>query len=151
MILKFRLWDKQNKLMVYPDTDIEYLRKKAKKGSLIRDLYEEDERYPFYDLMFLNGQNILKNRYGDDIVIMPYIGQKDINNKEIYKDDIIRLEVLSLKNNLWVVNFEMGIFYLKIAKGDIWFNKLSITEFSTAMKVVGNIHENPELIKYEKW
>lgn len=98
---------------------------------------EEDsfERYSFDE------NNIL---YKKDLKIMQYTGLKDKNNKEIYEGDI-----LSDGNNKkpYKVIFENGSFRAEF-EGD--FEEYSfdlIDVVAQGCEIVGNIYENPELIK----
>ncbi|MCY6485647.1 YopX family protein [Clostridium aestuarii] len=67
----------------------------------------------------------------DKYVIMQYIGSKDINGKEIYEGDI-----LETGNDAGVVEYGGGSFMYNCAKLII-----------TGDEVLGNIYENPELLK----
>ena len=70
-----------------------------------------------------------------EVVLMQYTGLKDIEGKEIYEGDII----LGYKNP-HVVTFADGAFYLTYKNSSV---RLSRT--CGALKIIGNIFENPEL------
>ena len=69
-------------------------------------------------------------------VLMQYTGLKDKNGEEIYEGDILRYQEL-----VGVVEYRHSGFIQRIAVNDtfeaVW----------AACEVIGNIHENPELIK----
>ena len=67
--------------------------------------------------------------------LMQFTGLKDIEGKEIYEGDII----LGY-NNPHVVTFADGAFYLTYKNSSV---RLSRT--CGALKIIGNIYENPEL------
>ncbi len=76
--------------------------------------------------------------YGDQLV-MQYTGLKDKNGKEIYEGDI--LDGGESYEGRYVVIYSGFGFWLKD-----WPDELYSDDF-TEREVIGNIYENPELIK----
>lgn len=130
--IKFRVWDKKNKkyreLVVYD----------VANGKVV-------VRFPI--------ETLLKGDY----ILEQYTGLKDINGKEIYEGDTI--EVFSTDE--YVMGFE-GIYrvyfdnsWLSYQMYKVQSSYSSITEtfepeMSTNIEVIGNIHENPELLGGEE-
>lgn len=84
----------------------------------------------------------------DEKTVGQFTGIHDINNKEIYEGDIIK----SSSGTIYyiVYNSELACFNTVVAKYNSYdehliFSKGSISRFS--IEVIGNIHDNPELIK----
>ena len=90
-----------------------------------------------------------------ECVLMQYTGLKDKNGKEIYEGDIV-LEVHRGESYVGRVIWENGGatgWGLSIPHGPrqvsfFWLN--SVAAKNKKYKVIGNIYENPELIKEEK-
>jgi uncharacterized phage protein (TIGR01671 family) len=146
--IKFRAWDKKNKKFI-------------------------DSRFwvCFYDTPpSVIISNVPQNEQPDpkDIELIKYTGRKDINNKEIYKGDIIKGTYKEfdmhvdgfgrdlprcpkchpetppkIVSDIYIVEFEGGSFYLQRhpVKGKFDFN------YHDRIEVIGNIYENPELLK----
>lgn len=111
-----------------------------------------------------NSETGLKRILFDEIELMQYTGLKDINGTEIYKGDLLRFpaknkyeektynafEVFwhdndSCSNHIgWQMNrmHPQG----NSAGGYCWGFR---PEYTSKMKIIGNIHQNPELLQRE--
>ena len=76
----------------------------------------------------------------DEVVIEQYTGLKDKNGTEIYEGDIL-IDDTGEPVEYWVVKFADGGFV-----GECAGVAESLFEL-TNLEVVGNIHENPELVE----
>ena len=80
-----------------------------------------------------------------------FTGLYDSNGKEIYEGDILCWDV---NNLLYVVTFESGMFYASIKEcnegmiGGFPLHRLTEYDYGKC-EIVGNIHDNPELLKEE--
>ncbi|OTW87485.1 hypothetical protein BK702_13070 [Bacillus thuringiensis serovar cameroun] len=73
--------------------------------------------------------------------LMQYTGLKDKDGKEIYEGDVILVIEWNRKYN---VVFERGMFK---ASGNTTFSLVTATNGELSCQVIGNIYENPELLK----
>ena len=125
--IKFRAWDKENKIMIIDDCSILV---DSSDGAIL---------------------NSRKDDYETELVLMQYTGLKDKNGKEIYEGDIglhntWRVEVR------W--NGKMCYYYVEFSKtqfGNNYRTRLyecysTIKPYKIDFEVIGNIYENPELI-----
>ena len=81
--------------------------------------------------------------------LMQYTGLKDKNGVEIYESDIIRVDN---ENHRVFQEFGCWIYDHFIGTGDFhlsYFHDISInfTDHHHDCEIIGNIHENPELLK----
>ena len=76
----------------------------------------------------------------DEIVIEQYTGLKDMNGTDIYEGDIL-IDDTGEPIEYWVVKFADGGFV-----GECAGVAESLFEL-TNLEVIGNIHENPELVE----
>jgi len=147
--IKFRVWDKSlNKFLitdngtsaVEPDSDEEFLRKELFSNRKL------GEKYGFISF------------YPDRLIYQQFTGLKDKNNKEIYEGDIIKR--VHYEDSLYIVVWnEDGYYWRGTHETDKEFieyraspyNRDRLIDGIKNCEVIGNIMENPELLKeYEK-
>ncbi|WP_419755523.1 YopX family protein [Lactiplantibacillus plantarum] len=128
-MIKFRAWDKQEKrmLVVYRisfDGPIEG----AQVHCYLDDRGSEGSTEYSYD--------------GDGLILEQFTGLTDVNGKEIYEGDI-------LENRKYrsIVKFASGKFLADVVGTISRFDLIGETHGS---KVIGNVHENLELLEEEK-
>lgn len=122
--IKFRKWDRYTESM-HSDVQI--------------GIYEDpDEIMPFGKILDFACYEV-----------MQYTGLKDKNGKEIYEGDIViaNLKYFHIKNEKCKVIFKNGYFGIQYGYCDDYFKSfLAWDDF----EVIGNIYENPELLKGEE-
>ena len=124
--IKFRAWDKANKEML----DIE-------------DLLWDDCTREFL---------IRTTKYSDyfdteDMILMQYTGLKDKNGKEIYEGDIFKIKYNKKDFMVWVEYSEKYAQFITRCEENI-LNDEPLGDLNEKhIEVIGNIYDNPELIK----
>ena len=123
-IIKFRAWDKEEKTMIYPDVKTN----------------DETAKYTL---------NAWCDSESDATVLMQFTGLTDKNGNEIYEDDIVNLilnckiihteKIVFSDGAFCIENFYDGIFYVP-------FHYYIEDEKKYEFEVIGNIHDNPELL-----
>ena len=94
----------------------------------------------------------------NEIALLQYAGEKDKNGKEIYDGYILKLDKDELLKNLepedvpddtliQVVTFEDGAFTARSRSGRKWGSVSGMFEYG---EIIGNIYENPEILKDTK-
>lgn len=124
MLYKFRIFDKENKIMDYCD---------------LEDLCEDDYWYDGETEVWsvLNDCNNEQERF----IIMQWTQLKDKNGKEIYEGDIVY--VICEDENA-VIEWEEDSAKFSI-KFDDWIADFDCY-YGKDLEVIGNIYENPELL-----
>lgn len=135
MIPKFRAWDDINKKMIY-----DFYREKIEtvddwyKGELV--VRNKNEIH--CDLLYSSKEEYLF-RHVKELPLMQSTGLKDKNGVEIFEGDIGWDDHLEVHGQ---VIFENGAFKYE------WDNiSEDLFEVTDDIEIVGNIHENPELLE----
>ena len=129
--IKFRLWDKTEKEMIYLD----------KVGDRQHHTFgiRKDGSLDYYNLQ--NGSG------GDEYILMQYTGLRDQNGIEICEGDVVKgYSVYPTASTF--ESFLMGeVYYTNRGTWDCCSYILG--GFNEQVEVIGNIHSNPELLESE--
>jgi len=123
--IKFRAWDKDKERMNYNIQNY--------YDNLGWGYYPKDVNAVFGDF--------LDNEYQE---VMQYTGLKDKNGVESYFDDLVKWDN-AIYQIIW--DEDRGIAKLKYIKGKTVWNVSLQIPYIKKMEVIGNIYENPELLK----
>lgn len=121
--IKFRAWDNHVKEMIYEDNILHY-------GVSPSRATRRDNRFVIE-------------------VLMQYTGLKDKNGKEIYEGDILgREERDSFESEPYWDTCEVK-WHRSAWYADFWGNENLLMDdyYSSTGQIIGNIYENPELVK----
>ena len=139
MIPKFRAWNGHRKIM-------------ADYVSAIQN--GDTQETPSSVNVVVNGKNETWDIKNDHVELLQSTGLKDVNGKDIYKDDIVRVfdvyeDVGYVDIVIWGGEDDYPAFDLKNHAVDYDSNALSSIfngDFEI-IEVIGNVHTNPELLE----
>lgn len=122
--IKFRVWDKNSKKIYHIIGFI---------------LVHNQIRIWYYDK-----ETILNQSYHEsNVIITQYAGLKDKNGKEIYEGDILQINDEEHEGNAKIVCVE----YKRGGFVDSYFHRYIGDIKTYKIEIIGNIYENPELLK----
>lgn len=131
--IKFRAWDKREKVM-HQRVHEWYDSLGDRKGE---PMQTEDYFGALFEATMSEDSEVLRYE------VMQYTGRKEMNGVEIYEGDIVQLSNGSMGNVTWAENYTRFCFC-------IGQNIMMPVTFKTIIEweltVCGNIYENPELI-----
>jgi|ETNvirnome_2_300_1030623.scaffolds.fasta_scaffold02068_9 uncharacterized phage protein (TIGR01671 family) len=140
--IKFRAWDEQNKIL---HRDFQFI-KTGDEGNdwiiFVSDKQKLDSNPHAFQNPHFSGQ----------FKISQYTGLKDKHNKEIYEDDIVDAvmhEYVCDPSTKYLIEYRNAGFYLKAKniEGDIDYVDICGDDCCIkSMEIIGNKHENPELL-----
>lgn len=136
--IKFRVFDRRTRKTYFPTEENELFLSIGDSG-----YFEVQDHSQTIDY------KTLVNALDNDIVLMQFTGLTDNNGKDIFESDIL---VDSVGRN-WVVKYnnKMAAFMAHFIDSEGNTNQFQHFERFTStqkpLEVIGNIHENPELIK----
>ena len=124
---KFRVWDKQDECYAYSnnsDVDLLYI---ETDGNLTYGVYSND----YEDMIYIPES---------EVIIEQCTGLKDKNGQLIYEGDLIKID-----DDVAVIKWSdyYARFMLESSEDNFDFE----TTYAEECKVIGNIHENKELLK----
>lgn len=141
---QYRAWDKEEKVMC----EVEVISFSGGGCSLVGNAPTETQIQGDFVISRSVGQNNGHFCKFQDIILMQYIGREDINGKKIFEGDITNHGVVEYNSKL---NWDGGSihpgFYFKEGYE---YNEDSDLSYHTGFddcEVLGNIYENPEVIK----
>lgn len=125
--IKFRAWDKELKEWTnYSISNID--------GNTI-DFYNKEAGFWESD------------REGERFILCQYTGLKNVNGKEIYEGDIVRAVSFSRWEGVAKYSDKNQAFVFECIDKNYRGNIVFMSQFDQGFKILGNIYENPELLK----
>ncbi|CAL6982720.1 protein of unknown function [Lactiplantibacillus plantarum] len=96
--------------------------------------------------VIVNRKNETWDIKNDDVELLQFTGLKDVNGQEIYIGDIVKSNYKYAQPKVSQIITEDGNSYIlgeDLATG----NEMLVSDHISEIKVIGNVHANPELLE----
>lgn len=145
--IKFRAWNKLEKRM----ESVNSIKFFLNAYTMVSTRYRDEKSKKIYDDQFAYGQE----DGSDNVILMQYTGLKDKHGKEIYEGDIVELvntyKGMNTKSIVEIAFIDFtfaGKWKSEYSPSGYMYNPLCSYNFPiVTIEVIGNIYENPELLK----
>lgn len=131
--------------------EIKFRGKVIEHGGMFRN--EKDGEWVYSEESFVHtGQGVFIGMYNEEVKVDPktvgqFTGIKDKNGREVYEDDIVLQQQYGGGKGKMVVRFEKGAFIVGYHQWNCVKTKPML--LNGRCEVIGNIHDNPELLETE--
>lgn len=133
-MIKFRAWNGYRKIM-------------ADYVSAIQN--GDTQGTPSSVNVIVDGKNETWDIKNDDVELLQFTGLTDVSGKDIYEGDIIKSSYKYAQPKVSQIIIENGNSYIlgeDLATG----NEMLVSDHISEIKVIGNVHANPELLEEKK-
>lgn len=83
-------------------------------------------------------------KYPDDIPVMQFTGLVDKNGREIYEGDIVKDKYKSIGSVIYHTPYAG---FASMIDREEWINTIQLDQGRNKFEVIGNVYENPDLIR----
>lgn len=136
--IRFKVWDKKNKIMIHEDFDSDEIYEKTKDKA-----YYGDEYYPLCHVDFMFPVS------NSNFEMLQFTGLLDKNGVEIFEGDIIGFDMDTFYKRIFTVIYDSGRFGIQTDEGFRCLSDWIIIQKDNntiSCEVIGNVYKNSELL-----